>query len=482
MRRLPLLLTLALLATLLAALGSPSTGAAASTKQATTVSLRLAPDQVTYYANGTVEPTGLVAQVIPAKDGRVVTFQQQDGTAWRTLVRTRTDTTGRAFLPLAVTETGSSAYRVAVAGTTYFKPAVSTTRSLRVNADTSCTPSVPPVDGGATGEVFCLLTRLDRWGSNALMGIGQQVNISRDPGWDVPIAGITPAVVGFDLEELGQAATAAFPYVDRNVQGLLDRAKAGSVLVASWHAPNPFTGGPYNTPPQGLAPLLNNPESAAYQAFWADWDAKLQLLKRFQDGDSDADGDDGAVDGERTAVVVRALHEVNGGFFWWGKPTPSIYQRLYAELQRRATEAGVHNVVWGYSGNRKTSSTTDPAAYVPLRVDVGGLDSYDPEIGQGNAVDVLGLEGYAAIDRVARVTRMALTEVGPHGSRDGSWNPAAITTTVRKAGVRPLWAMLWFDDGVPSGSDTASGKKQIGSLVGGRAWFRSCFNSLCYLR
>ena len=339
---LTVLLTTVLLAALLSVLGAPADAAG----RATSVSLRLAPDRVTAFSNGTREPTGLVAQVAPPAAGRVVTFQQQVGSTWRTLGRARTDATGRAYRPLTVTGVGTTTYRLAVAGTATHRSAVSATRTLRVTADTACTARVAPVDVDATGEAHCLLARLDRWQAAGLMGVGQQVNISRTPDWDGPLRGIAPAVVGFDLEELDRAATAEFPYVDAQVQGLLDRAKAGAVLVASWHATNPFTGEDSASARQGLGTLLNDPGSPAAQAFWADWDAQLALLRRFQDGDSDADGDDGPVDGERAAVVVRPLHEPNGGFFWWGRPTPSTYQALYAELQRRAAAAGVHNVVW----------------------------------------------------------------------------------------------------------------------------------------
>lgn len=488
-RRLSVVLTTSLLATLLAlplAALAPTAGDAAGphragAKKRTTIALRLAPDRVTVYPNGTLEPTGLVAQVTPAAAGRVVTFQQRVGSRWRALGKARTDATGRAYRPLTVRTVGVTTYRSAVAGTRTLKPAVSTARSLTANANTSCRPSRAAAVPGTNGEAVCLLARLDTWARNGLMAVGQQVNVASKDSWAAPLSGIRPAVVGFDLEELsvGDKPAEEGAYVDANTQGLLDRAKSGAVLVASWHATNPVTGEPYASSRIDLT-RLTTPGNAAYDAFWADWSEKLELLRRFQDGDSDGNGDNGPVDGERTAVVVRPLHEVNGDFFWWGKPAAATYRAIWSQMQARAAEAGVHNIVWAYSGNRRTVSTTDPAAYVPTRVDVGGLDSYDPEVGRGNAVDAVGLEGYAGIAQ--RVPRIALTEVGPHGSTDGSWNPRVISTAVRAAKIAPLWAMLWFDDGVPRGADTASGRKQITSLAGGRAWLRSCLNSLCSLR
>ncbi len=143
-------------------------------------------------------------------------------------------------------------------------------------------------------------------------------------------------------------------------------------------------------------------------------------------------------------------------------------------MQERAQDAGVHNILWAYAANRWTKGVKDPKPLVPDRVDLGGLDSYDPEKGKANTKDRLWLEGYP---RVNPVPRMALTEVGPHGSRGGDWKPSVITRTVRKTGIHPAWAMLWFDDG--NGRDGVTGEKQISSLSGGQAWLRTCPNGLC---
>ena len=99
-----------------------------------------------------------------------------------------------------------------------------------------------------------------------------------------------------------------------------------------------------------------------------------------------------------------------------GKPEPRIYRALWARMQERAADAGVHNILWAYAANRWTAGVRDPRTLVPDRVDVGGLDSYDPEQGKANRADRLWLEGYP---QVKPVPRMALTEVGPHGSRTG---------------------------------------------------------------
>lgn len=441
-----------------------------------TLSVRLTPSEVTVFDNGAVEPTGVLARVSPPVAGRTVTIQHRspDGT-WRTVARERTDPFGQVFLgDVDAATPGTQSFRGKVDSSRGFRRVGWRTATLTTrDNDGGCVPTTPLVDAEATGEAVCLAARLDRWGRAGLMGVGQQVNISSFDAWEQPLAGIRPAVVGFDLQELDQAATAPFPYETDNIAGLVRRAHEGAVLVAVWHATDPFSGGTSHSPPQRLEVLLDERTQVA-QRFWADWDRKLALLDRFQRGDADGDG---LSDHEQcwcTPVVLRPLHEANGRFFWWGGSDPATYRAVYARLQQRAAEAGVHNIVWAYAGNRRTSSTTDPGRYVPRAVDIGGLDTYDPE-GPGEERDRLNLEGYDSVS--GSVPRMALTEVGPHGG-DGSWDPAVITRTVRETRIRPLWAMLWFDDV----GYAEAGPKQLTSLRGGRRWLGSCPGSLCSVR
>lgn len=480
--RLPLwALLAALVAVLLVSL--PTSQAAKPAPKKSAIAIRLTPGTVTVYDDATVEPTGVVVQVSPVKAGRKVTIQRNDGGTWTTVKSAATDGTGRVFLPLAPATLGAAVeYRTRVAASAGFTAAGWKSAKLYTrDNDGYCKPAYPLVDTSATGETVCLMARLDRWQAQGLMGVGQQLNISSQDHWADPLTGINPpAVIGFDLEELDQAV--GFGYGAAQVQALMDLAHDGAVLVASWHATNPATGEPFNSDRINLAQILHEGTTVG-DAFWADFKRKMALLKRFQIGDVDGDGtsDPG---GYRTPIVFRPFHEANGGFFWWGKPDPDTYRQLWSSIQSRAVGEGVHNVLWTYSGNWKTSTTTNPASYVPYNVDIGGLDTYDPEQGAGNATDKLGLEGYSNIARAnnGKVHRMALTEVGPHGSGNKAWNPAVISRTVKQAKIKPLWAMLWFDDGLPAGGDTASGYKQLNSLTGGKGWLKSCFNSLCYLR
>ena len=136
---------------------------------------------------------------------------------------------------------------------------------------------------------------------------------------------------------------------------------------------------------------------------------------------------------------------------------------MYAELQPRAAEAGVHNIVWGWSPNAVTSSNIiDPMALKPDQIDLAGIDSYEAMQGRGEQDQQLNITGLNAL--AGSVPRIAVTEAGPHGSADGSWDPRVVPSTAVAQGLRPVYVLLWFDDG--DGSDGYTGKKQISSLSG----------------
>ena len=81
----------------------------------------------------------------------------------------------------------------------------------------------------------------------------------------------------------------------------------------------------------------------------------------------------------------------------------------------------------------------------------------------------MDLTGYAEL--AAAAPRVALTEVGPAHSPDGTWDPSVITRTLAEQGLPAAYALLWFDD--------SFGRKQVSSLTGGKAWLQSCPDALC---
>ncbi len=420
----------------------------------TTLTVRLAPPVVTVG-----EPSVLVAGLSPAQSGRTFVVQRLVDTAWQSIASVTGTTTGRAVVPLDTSSAGPQVLRVIATATPDLPRSISPQVTLKVYTAASCTPRVALVDADATPAARCLAARLDRWRAAGLMGVGQQLNVSNSD-YLAPLTALSGrrvSVVGFDLEELAAGETYQFP--DPPLKTLAALAQQGAVLSASWHTTNPHTQRPSWDRSWTSLDALLSPDTPEGARFWADYDTKLGLLRQLQDAG--------------VAVVLRAFHEANGDWFWWAKPDPATYRRLWTMMQRRAWDAGVHNVVWAYSfAARSRAGIRAPDRLLPTRVDLAGIDSYDPEGPSADPRDRLDVTGYAAV--AEKVARMALSEVGPADSATGSWNPAVLSRVARTVSPRPVWAMLWFDD--------ASGRKQIGSLSGGLRWLDSCPNALCYLR
>ena len=415
------------------------------------VTARLAPPAVTVG-----EPAAIVAQLATAQQGRPITVEGYTDGTWVPLSDAAANAAGRAVVPLETAEPGSRQLRVVAEAwhgrpTSYSRPV-----TLTVDEASSCTPRTVLADPQADLAARCLAARLDRWRSAGLMGVGQDLNMSSAQSADplTALGGRRVSVVGFDLWELGKTKTYEFPFFDQALADLVTMAQDGAVLTASWHAPNPHTGGEYDDRGwHDLGALLR--ETPAAQAFWAEYDEQLAVLAALQQ--------------QGVAVVFRPFHEANGDWFWWGRPNATTFKQVYRQLQERAWAAGVHNVVWAYSFAAATrAGISAPERLVPAKVDLAGIDSYYPATGshRGRAPS---MSGYAAVAK--RVPRMAFTEIGPSADTARAWTPSVVTSTAVAQTRRPVWALLWVDD--------ASGFKQISSLRGGRSWLDSCPFGYC---
>ncbi|MBS46123.1 MAG: hypothetical protein CMH83_23695 [Nocardioides sp.] len=334
-----------------------------------------------------------------------------------------------------------------------------------------CSVSTPLVDPDATPAATCLAATLDGWIADGRYGLGQQLNVSSGDYLEpvTALAPARPAIVGFDLAELAEGVT--FSFETSPVEGLLRLSDEGVLLTASWHTDNPGTGWDAGDRDwQDLGELLD-PGTAAYTAFWDDFDAKMALVLRLQTGD----------DGRHrpAAVLFRPFHEANGDWFWWAQGADDdAYKQVYAAMQERAASLGVHNIVWGWSANAVThDGIADPLAKLPDAVDVVGIDSYESMADVEEQAESLDLTGLAEV--AGRGPRASVAEAGPHGSTDGAWDPAVVARSAVAVGVRPSYVMFWFDDG--DGDDGYSGKKELASLRNGRALAESCPDGVCAL-
>ncbi|CAD5282412.1 MULTISPECIES: glycosyl hydrolase [unclassified Imperialibacter] len=84
------------------------------------------------------------------------------------------------------------------------------------------------------------------------------------------------------------------------------------------------------------------------------------------------------VDGENIPIVFRPLHEMNGGWFWWGSKatTPQTYKTLY-RLTQQYIEERTNTVLFAWSPNNPVDFNYYPGDDY---VDIVGVDAYEVSV------------------------------------------------------------------------------------------------------
>lgn len=166
----------------------------------------------------------------------------------------------------------------------------------------------------------------------------------------------------------------------------------GGLVNISWHAPNP-NGNSLKEKGPTIAELLT-PGTPVNLAWMQSLDTVAAGLQELQQ--------------QGVVVIWRPLHEMNGGWFWWGGQPPADFVRLWRHLFEYFTHTKkLHNLIWAFAPNQGQRS---PEAYYPgdAYVDLVGLDAYT------DAIDPSHIRGF---DQLAVTGKPAgFTEFGPHGA------------------------------------------------------------------
>jgi hypothetical protein len=227
--------------------------------------------------------------------------------------------------------------------------------------------------------------------------------------------GKSPAMLGLELMN----AIAVPPYKDFVIDRALTQTENGGLVTLTWHERNPLEvciRGEFFDCVQ--KPMTEETLRAILTAgtrenhLWlADVDKIAAVLKTFRD--------------RGIVVLLRPYHEMNGGWFWWGKKGtyPQLWDALYEELVERQ---GLDNLIWVWSSDR---ATPDAARFAPVKhkPDIVGIDVYETD--QNSPAFTDGRNNLAAT--FGRNTPFAITEVGIVPTE------AVLETT------NPAWVLLW---------------------------------------
>lgn len=228
------------------------------------------------------------------------------------------------------------------------------------------------------------------------------------------ITGTSPAVIGLELMN----TISVPPYQGYLIDRALTQSELGGLVALTWHQRNPLSLCPRGEAFECVQRPMSDADMALMlkpgtreNALWlADVDAMANTLRVLQS--------------RGVVVLFRPYHEMNGGWFWWGKKElyPQLWDALYEEL---AIHQKIKNLIWVWSSDRDSPDAPHfmPRKYKP---DIVGIDVYE---NSGDSPKfILGRDNLA---KVFGNTPFAITEVGKVPS------PAVM------AKINPAWVLLW---------------------------------------
>lgn len=154
-------------------------------------------------------------------------------------------------------------------------------------------------------------------------------------------------------------------------------------------------------------------------------------------------------------IVFRPLHEMNGGWFWWGNQncTPDEYIKLFRLTVDYLRSKNIDNLLIAWSVNVDADFNYYPGNEY---VDILGLDSYEPGIAPWNPVEKF-VKNLAILANYAKNNGKvaALTETGCRKDNNGNFTypdmyPEFWTNNIVKpiladsAASKIAWIMSWY--------------------------------------
>ena len=142
-------------------------------------------------------------------------------------------------------------------------------------------------------------------------------------------------------------------------------------------------------------------------------------------------------------VLWRPMHEMNGGWFWWGAQEPKDFVAVWRHMFDYFTQTkGLHNLIWVYSPNHGPTA----ADFYPgdAYTDLVGLDAYTDHI------DPKSIKGYPGVSALNKP--FGFTEFGPHGASNppGDYDYRRFLAGIAEHFPRSRFFLCWDDKWNPA--------------------------------
>ncbi|MFC5471515.1 glycosyl hydrolase [Cohnella suwonensis] len=226
-----------------------------------------------------------------------------------------------------------------------------------------------------------------------------------------------PAVQGYELGVIsGQSESQLTSQRQAVVDSAIAWHNAGGIVTMMYHQNKPGTGYCWNGCVQpGISQsefdTIVTPGTSQYNTLIAELDKAAVYLKQLRDAD--------------VPVLWRPYHEMNGGWFWWGKQ-PNFWKLWDLIYDRYTNYHGLNNLIWVWNANAPNADSDPYSTYFPgtNKVDILAVDIYNNDYQQSYHDDLWTL-GQGKV--------IAIGENGEHP------NPSVLSSTQNKY----RWFMTW---------------------------------------
>ena len=247
------------------------------------------------------------------------------------------------------------------------------------------------------------------------------------------VVGDFPVVYGFDISkiELDHSKNIDGVPFDAMRELIVDAYRKGGIITISWHADNPISGGDSWDKTPAVIDIIGNGSQIKKYDIWIGRVAQFLGSLTYQ--------------GRKIPIIFRPFHEMNGDWFWWGKPNCSSVE--YVQLWRKTVrllrdEHNLHNLIYAYSPNTLIQEE-DYLEYYPgdNYVDILGIDIYDFNNAEGYMASVVNNLKVLKDIATTKNKLYAFTETGLETISQNNWFTQVLYPNIENSGI--AWVLFW---------------------------------------
>lgn len=310
-----------------------------------------------------------------------------------------------------------------------------------------------PIDRKATKETKALYVNLKKIQQKNIL-VGQHDATMYGHTWagdenrsDIKdVCGSHPALVGFDFALITNKPSA----MTQNrkeflLRRMIETYNRGAVVTMCWHTDNPLNG---ETAWVDTTKEVVNTVKELLSGGKAHERYKEKLNKIAQMAKTAI-----GADGKLVPIIFRPFHEMEGGWFWWGRPyrTSDEFKTLWrftVEYLRDTLQ--VHNFIYAFSTDCKFKTREDYLIDYPgdAYVDVLGMDEYWDFRPDGANNPGLAAKKIKIVSDLAQEKEKiaAMTETGLESITDSTFFTKTLLPVLQYKGSKLAYVMLWRND------------------------------------